>query len=121
MLVDKSKTERLDIPHEPGEWIDIRAVTGAELDESGDQVTTKVVHQFADQLSSILSARRDPDQKKSSDRKAGYDPAILLNYAITAWSYPVPVTKDSIALLDGKTRDWIWEEVVNRNTIPPTS
>ena len=33
-LVDTTKTERLEVPHEEGEWISIRALLATEMDEA---------------------------------------------------------------------------------------
>lgn len=119
MLVDTNKVERLAIPHELGNWIEIRQLTGVEMDEASDVSTSRTLKQYKESLDAILGAGRDRQRDESQrDRKALYDSRTLLNKAVTGWSYEAPVTPDNIELLDGATRDWIWEEIVNRNTRP---
>lgn len=119
MLVDKTKVTRLEHPTEDGAWVDIRSLTGAELDQASDVETRRVLKQFEDNLEALMKVSDQRERKETAARKSSYDPDLLLSAAIVAWSEPVPVTPESIALLDAATRDWLWEEVVNRNTRPP--
>lgn len=119
MLVDFNKVDKVNIPHEEGEWIGIRSLTGVEMDESSNVATSRMLEQYGESLGDIMASRNGIDQStRTPDRKQAYDSRTLLKYAIKSWSYEQPVTADNIELLDGMTRDWIWEEVVNRNTRP---
>lgn len=123
MLVNQNKVDRLPIPHEEGEWIEIRSLTGVEVDLASEVATTRMLKQYGHSLSDIMAVRRaaedNPDGNvRTPDRKQAYDARTLLTSAIKNWSYEAQVNPDNIDLLDGVTRDWIWEEVVNRNTRP---
>lgn len=39
-LIDPNKSTKLDIPHEPGEWIRIRPITAAQAAAMGDNMNT---------------------------------------------------------------------------------
>jgi len=125
MLIDRTRKERLDVPHESGEWVEIRQLTGAELDEASDKVTNKMMAQFGPNLESLMKVSRQAREQEvaasADDRKQLYDADTVLNSAEVGWSYGAPVSPDNIALLDAVTRDWLWAEVVKRNTRPKQS
>lgn len=120
MLVRKDQTVKLESPFEEGSWVTIRALTGDEMDEAKDASTQKTMKQFEGSIETFLNMDiTRAENAAKAVRKGAYDPAVLLGYAIVAWSEPDPVTPENIALLDGQTRDWLWQEVVDRNTRPP--
>ena len=121
MLIDRNQLERLSVPHELGEWVDIRALTGAEMDRASDVMTEKALKQFGDSLEAIMNVSSKKTEATTQNRKQGYDPTTLLNCAVAAWSYHLPVSRDSIELLDAITREWLWEQIVERNTRPPAN
>lgn len=71
MAILKPTTKRLDVPNEPGEWVEIRRVSDYE---------TPTMREL------------------SGDRIARTDALVrFFIAAIVAWSYPEPVTFDAIA------------------------
>jgi len=114
MLV--GKTERHDVPGEPGEWFEFRYLSGAELDEAADAATKaalKVVSSVDLNVIQQLSGR-DAGQRPPESQ---YDKAVLLKYGLVAWSYPEPCTDENKARLDAKTRDWAVRTIVAMNTL----
>lgn len=119
-LIDKTGV-RHDVPHEPGEWIEVRQLTAFELDEAEDTRQSKVVEQFADKMEQLKSITGgSPDDKETIEqRRTSYDPLVLLKYGIQTWSYKPPVSRTNIELLDSVTRNWLWNLIVEENTRPP--
>jgi hypothetical protein len=128
-LIDKT-TRRAHIPHEASEenggphWVDIRQLSGAEMDDASEARTDKVLAR----MSSVIAGLQNvPDLDKRTDkesmevRRQTYDPDILINYALQAWSYSEPLGETPSRLLDAITRDWLWELIVEANTRPPAS
>ena len=92
-LVDKT-IKREYVPHEATEanggphWVDIRQLSGAEMDEAQDARTAKVLDRMGSMMAA-LDKLPDPDRDKDSTevRRQVYDPDILINHALQAWSY----------------------------------
>ncbi len=116
MLIDTSKTDRLNIPHEKGQWVDIRPVLATEMDEAKDKRIKKLLDMWGDTLKDMPSGEGKQRDDLNS-RVQQYDGMTLLKAAIVNWSYEAPVD-GNIGKLDGATRDWLIEEVVKRNTRP---
>ena len=119
-LIDKSP-KRSDIPHEPGEWVDLRLLSGAQMDKAQDSATTKMMAKMSDVLplmKSLPQSDSKPDDSINT-RRISYDPTILLESALAAWSYAEDVSSDTIEQLDAITRDWLWDTIVEQNTRPP--
>lgn len=86
-------TRKLDIPHEPGQWVEIRPLSTAALREAIKQALEVV---GGDDL----------------NREYGYElTARMLRVAIVSWSYePMPDDK-TIADLDLKTTRWLSDQL----------
>lgn len=97
MIVDlkRPETKRLEIPHEPGEWIEVRRLSGS-------------------QESSAFT-----DQKTGKARTIEESMAELFSRAVVAWSYDAPTVKASYMALDAVTRDWLIEQIMawDRQTV----
>jgi len=117
MLIDTSKSERLEHPLEKGQWVEIRYLTAGEMDEARDVRIKKVLDQWGDAIMGAKGGQRAVDDSIEI-RAQAYDATVLLSYAITSWSYEAPVNPENVKRLDGATRDWLVEEVVKRNTRP---
>jgi hypothetical protein len=55
----------------------------------------------------------------AADPLASYDQALLLQYGVAAWSYPVPVTPGQLDRLDERTAEWAARRIAVLNS-PPT-
>ena len=118
MLIDTSKTERLEHPDEAGQWVKIRPLLAAELDRAREAQIKRILAVWGDTIKDMMGPANRERADDLATRVQQFDAEILLNACIVAWSYEAPVNKGNIAKLDGITRDWLVEEVVNRNTRP---
>lgn len=83
-LVSRLQPQRVDIPHEPNEWIEILPISAGGL--------------------SAL--------QQGADGKTPVGLMIeMLAQCIKAWSYPVPVSIETLSDLDGATLTWLQTEV----------
>ena len=112
---DTAKVRR-EIPHEPGEWVEIRPLTGVELDQARQVTTDKAMAMVAHFPPGYLDSLPKPEGTAETEP----DAATLIKYGLVDWSYQesfsggsrsVPVEETTVALLDGKTRDWLAAEI----------
>lgn len=113
MALRSGLAKREQIPHEPGEWMDLRALGFADLDaarrarqgESFENIRQmgKSVWQMMQEVRAEMGANADsgPD-----DPLAQYDLKTLLTLGIVGWSYDAPVTPENIGMLDPATAQW---------------
>lgn len=79
-LITDDTRVRLNIPHEPGQWIEIRPMRNSDLEKID----------VSDRVAMTLA---------------------LFERVILAWSYPEPVTPQTIRQLDIDTTRWLDEEI----------
>jgi hypothetical protein len=96
-------TRRLDVPHEPGEWVEVRPLSAKNL---------RVMDKAA------KTAARGPDAVLD-ETEYGYELTTrMLDAAIVAWSYGAPVSPENVADLDLATTVWLSGELSNGADVP---
>lgn len=106
-------TNRVNIPHEPGEWMQFRRLSWRTLQEASDRRTDDVITRFADiggDMLSSLGAQRTVDNVQ--DDANSHDWVTVLRAGIVAWSYTDNVTAASIDDLDSETAEWAVREIL---------
>lgn len=81
-LINSSNTKRLDIPHEPGQWVEVRPLTAGDIE--GLSVDGSQVKVSIEALAAIISA----------------------------WSYDEPVSLENVRRLDLDTFTWLGAEAL---------
>ncbi len=120
-LVDITKTDRLEVPDEAGQWIEVRSLLATEMDEARETRLTKIIARFAGEKLPDVTPPAVEQEETLEQRAVGYDALTLIKYAVVAWSYDVEVKPgklEHVELLDIATRDWLVLQVVERNTRP---
>ena len=122
MLVS-GQTKRLDIPGEPGEWVEIKMLSWKEL-EAARSV----------RLKSVMDDLSDVDTEKLRDLAGGtardiddaddaggsqYDRLALLSASVAAWSYHAEVSEANLELLDEASAAWMHEQIEAFTTRTP--
>lgn len=75
--INAAEVTRFPIPHEPGEWVDLRRLSGGQLRKLGSRIgSTDIVIE-----------------------------GLVL--AVAGWSYPLTVGAESIESLDARTFTWL--------------
>lgn len=86
-LIDPKETRRVDIPHEPGEWVELRPITARDLANLQRAVIGVTLTQ-AENTTRILAT------------------------CLTAWSYAFPITIENLERLDYQTHNWLDNELL---------
>lgn len=112
MLTNRVR-QRIELPHEPGEWVEVRALGHRALASARDVAQMRQVRAFkelgTDGIDAISALEaRFADGAASADAKpadplAGYDVQTLLVEGIVAWSYDAAVTQANVEALDERT------------------
>lgn len=115
MLV--GKTERREIPHEGGEWMEFRHLSGLQMDEAEETQTRRSLA-LVKGIDPAIMATWTADarqQVQAQGASGGYDKAILIRYGIAAWSYAEPCTDENKERLDAVTWDWAAAAIIEMN------
>lgn len=137
-----SKPEQIDIPHEPGEWLELRKPSWIQEQDAREGAARRGRKAAVDFGAAFIRElnKVDPDESEEDAEKrietahqrlkvfeydiSQFDLGILFEAAITGWSYkrdgqPVPVNAKEIAELDSPTAKWAGLEIVELLK-PPT-
>ena len=139
----RGQTKRVDIPDEPGEWVEIKKLPWGLLDGAREARTKAVIESAklwgTDMMAAINSgARKPPEDSRPpahpdaphqevnsgidqaavraarADRYNEYDQKFLLLHAVQAWSYDAPLP-EGVTELDYDTAAWLKREIVDFN------
>ncbi len=116
-MLTKGITKRVELPHEPGAWIEVKLLGYRQLEAAKqkrlfDQI--KIFRELGPQAPTVTPAI-DPDGPVVPvvpDPLNTYDQGMLLEAAIVAWSYDAKVTIDAIQSLDEQTAEYVARQVV---------
>jgi hypothetical protein len=129
MAIITEATTRHEIPHEPGEWVSLKKLSGSQMDEADQVNTAKVMERLGPILAALGPDARKEGQAQAADqdpsdiksRRSGFDPGTLIKYALVGWSYPEEPDGNPADMLDAITRDWLWDTIILENTRSPES
>lgn len=100
-------TKRLDVPNEPGQWIEIRMLSWLKLEEAKKARLATIAEQARTfsgiDLTTAAANASQEDLAAAQDRVASYDRMTLLREGLMAWSYTGDVDP---ADLDEPTAEW---------------
>jgi hypothetical protein len=110
-------TKTVELPHEPGESITIRKLSGSQLGAAAKRKMSDGIALMREIGAELVKALREGDTatvKRIEDAQAAnvnnYDRDMLLADGVSAWSYPVPVA-ESLSLLDEDTAAFAAEQI----------
>ena len=107
-------TKRVEIPHEPGQWVEIRQLSKRQKEKAAD-VKTDIALGKAKAMGPELMATIQNAQPSAIVREPtvdAYDWATVLTFGIAAWSYAESVTVENIEALDETTADWAFKTIL---------
>jgi hypothetical protein len=134
MLVRNLFSPQIEIPNEPGQWMQFRRLNSRRIALCVERRQTEALNKMkelgADGLALIrdAAATRDKSQddlnkpKPVADPLDAYDRDLLLTLGISAWSYPADVTtelSDENGGLDAATSEWAARQVLKFNGLLP--
>lgn len=111
MIVTKI-VKRVDLPDEPGEWVEIHPVSFAAMQAARSakaKESLKALEGLTPEMLAALpsSAGRDVDPLDSLDLN------ILLEHCVTKWSYEEELNAENLALLDDATSQFLANAILN--------
>lgn len=119
------RTERRDVPHEEGAWIEFRTLSGLELDEADDRSSEKLAEKYGKetilQMGMQSASLTITPEILEQQRKQKYDKATLIRYGIVGCSECEPCSQEARDTLDGMTREWAADVILEMNTRPLAS
>lgn len=123
----------VEVPHEPGESIEICELTGLELEEAKNLNSTAVIRRLGavdpETMKNFRLGRIDANSEKEEEEEEtpeedllrGYDQATILRRGINAWTYEgFDCTEGNRIKLDEPTKNWIIPLIIkySRRTLP---
>jgi hypothetical protein len=127
MLVSKI-VEKLDVPHEEGQWVEIKNLSWKAMEEAVNNKQERDIGQVKRMGGDVFEAimrSTNKNEGKSEDEESekkvrgatfeSYDMETLLRKAILSWSYDGKPTVERIQDLDARTAKWLAREVYERN------
>src|SRR4030095_3750994 len=110
-MITKGVTERREIPHEPGEWFEIKLLSWQELEHARDTRSRKSLANIRDMGQEVYGAIQQAATNAAAapvDRtiEDNYDRMALLIAGVVGWSYPEPVSVETLGQLDETTAHW---------------
>lgn len=106
-------TERFQITHEEGEWVEVRQLGWLELDGTRKAKEQDALTKARTMGAEFIRGIQDVESLGDGEPGDAYDREALLVASVTAWSYPDPVTPAAIATLDERTAVWLFGKIVD--------
>lgn len=115
MALITDKTCKVDIPHESGEWMEIKKLSWRQLTLAADIQTDETITRLKKMGGDLFKALNNEKAKQEVDPILKYDRGFVLEAGIIRWSYDADVTKDTIEQLDEETAKWAFEKILSLN------
>lgn len=100
------RVETLDIPHELGQTMQFRRLTGFEMDQAEERTTQSAMKVIAGIDPAVMAAWAGQGRTEGRQRQSRFDKETLVQFGVIGWSYAEPCTDENKAKLDAWTRDW---------------
>lgn len=110
---------RAEIPHEPGEWMDLARLSWRQQELATNIASQEGLKRLKALGGDLLKAMRDFGKEQEQKIEAKFDRGFVLEAGIVNWSYDAKVNKENIDALDEQTADWAFREILQLN-IPRT-
>lgn len=109
-------TMTLDVPSDPGQTITIRKLAPRHL-EAAAKAQQAVAFEDLRRLGGVaflkeLRSLTDEQREQTSDPLNLYDPIVLMEKGVTAWSYAEDLTRETLEDLDDETARFITTEIL---------
>lgn len=125
MLIGSIVT-KLDIPHEPGEWVEVRKLNHKTLAKAAALRSEAGISSMkslgAELLTALRQAREEVKEALTAPEVSvdAYDRDLVLQAGVVRWSYLVEPTSETLGELDEVTAKWLHREIVTRSVAPPS-
>lgn len=106
---------RVDIPHETGEWMELKRLSWRQLEKAEEIQSDSLLPKMKKMGGDIINALQEVGKKQEQDLTAKYDKGAVLGWGIVSWSYDAEVNEGNIDALDEKTANWAFREILSLN------
>lgn len=116
-MLTKGMTKRLELPHEPGQWIEVRELSFMAIRRAKEKAMLDQ-SRFLKELKPFLDddveerATEAASKARKRDPLLDYDLGVLMQEAVIAWSYDDKVTRESVLWLDQRTAEYVARAVI---------
>jgi hypothetical protein len=123
MLIGNVVT-KLDIPHEAGEWVEVRKLNHKTLARAAQVRSEAGIASMkslgAELLTALRQARDEIKEAAAAPTADVYDRDLVLQNGVMRWSYALPVTPEALGDLDAVTATWLASEIITRSVAAPS-
>lgn len=114
MAIVSKATKRIEVPHEPGQWMEIRKLSWRQLEAASDVATEAAMKRMKEAGPEMMAAlRKLVEGQVSGQQASNYDRHAVLKSGIAGWSYDEPVSDENIDLLDEETAKWAVDAILD--------
>jgi hypothetical protein len=116
-LVGQTLKQKIEIPHEAGEWLEIVPLSWAHLETARRLKTEDAIKQASMFDAEMLKNIQSQAEATTTDPSDGLDIATVLKHGIVGWSYEESLTAEHIELLDEQTALFAFEAIASRSVL----
>lgn len=118
----KSEPIRVDVPHEAGQWFELRPLSWVQMKEARKLAATEqreIAKDFGAEFVAALTSGQVDEAKarkliaEQQYKPAAFDTATMLEKGIAAWSYEEDCNEITIAQLDERTAVWAVQAIIS--------
>lgn len=127
MAIIGLEVDRVDIPHEPGQWIEVRGLGWFDLEKCRQARMRQAVDSLKGIDVSLFRDLGDDNSDKSTNKSndddddtSDYDRMQTLKMGLAGWSYEIPFEVANIERLDEATAVFAFNEILNRSRRKPS-
>ena len=108
---------KVEIPHEPGEWVELKPLSWDDFDRARTARLKSVVETMRDAAEVLaLLQTRAAEPQLDTDPLSAYDRATVLRAGVVGWSYDAVLDRENLSALDEATADWILHQLLDGRT-----
>ncbi|MDD5502586.1 MAG: hypothetical protein PHH26_03880 [Candidatus Thermoplasmatota archaeon] len=108
-------TKKVEIPHEPGKWMELKRLSWRQLEAAAEIQTDILFERIKKMGSDIVAAFQKAGKEQEIDPLTKYDRGAVLQSGIVKWSYDAKVNEANIDSLDEETAEWAFREILSLN------
>jgi len=114
MALVTDTVRRIQIPHEEGEWMEIKRLSWRQLEMAAEIQSDSMLKKLKAMGGDLVKALQQAGKQQEQDPATKYDRGAVLKSGIVRWSYDADI-EENIDALDEETADWAFQEILNLN------
>ena len=118
-LIADTARQWVDIPHEPGERLEVAPLNWSQLEIARQVKAEQVMKQAAWFSADTIKGLQGDQQAQSepADPLDALDKATVLAYGLKGWTYEPPFTNEGYKILDEETSVFAFREIGRRSLV----